>query len=66
MKNWIPCSERVPEWGVPVIVAWKGSDRRNPCEGMVSPSNAGEWVDGNGESFQVQPTHWLPYPEPPE
>ena len=59
VSDWIPCSERMPELGVPVLV--------------IGGSTA--WVDkaydsDDGVSFYEdnygRVTHWMPLPEMPE
>lgn len=68
---WIPCSERMPEPGVPVLIignAWPSAvvaslvlDARDGSPSCWSDS------DGDGSVFYLDDvTHWRPLPSPPE
>ena len=64
MSDWIPCKERIPEWGVSVIVAWAGREGCSACEAFVDQD--GNWSDGEHGPFNPPPSHWMPMPEPPD
>lgn len=71
-QRWISCSERMPEYGVPVMAQSYG----NPCPWVGNRSIVEDgWVirtplrssDGRIMVIQVPPpTHWRPLPEPPK
>lgn len=69
MREWIKCSERMPEEGQEVIVM--DNDRGKVQSGMILetgyPAGMGNvFVDFNEEYYQVtNVTHWMPLPEPP-
>lgn len=58
MSEWLPVTERLPETLDTVIVA---DDEGVTCgwydRGVWSLSERSPWID---------PTHWMPLPEPPE
>lgn len=58
---WIKCSERMPEPGVSVLVAFSGK------VGIADRSLLwkGDYLfTGHGGSH-VEVTHWMPFPDPP-
>lgn len=72
MSEWIKCSERLPEPGVPVDI-WVPDEQHSRLADYILRSNyAG--VEGNsffeplgsGRSCVRNATHWMPLPEPPQ
>lgn len=67
IQKWISVKDRLPEYGVPVLVA----DTRDGFVSMFSlekrPNNKSYWF--NGEDWwldQEEITHWMPLPQPPK
>jgi hypothetical protein len=65
VQKWISVAEKLPKYGVPVLVA----DTRDGFVSMFSlekrPNNKSFWF--NGEDWwldQEEITHWMPLPEP--
>jgi hypothetical protein len=57
VPRWIPCSERMPEEGVCVLLNGK-------FVGVVTGClHNGRFYDDNGSAFS---THWMPLPQPTE
>jgi hypothetical protein len=67
MSVWRPI-ETAPKDGTQIILY--------PCFGIPSDPQAGNWYEGKrlkcwkstwgNMNFPVQPTHWMPFPEPPK
>lgn len=73
MKNWVKVSDSLPSIGQLVLVfhPW-GKDEKykdvlvakiNSITSYETSKNV-EWV--NAEFSPVEPTHWMPLPEPPK
>ena len=56
MSEWVKCSERMPEDGVPVLVT----------DGFVVLIGSYDGFDGGDYYWTEFATHWMPLPEPPE
>lgn len=81
-NKWIKCSEKLPERDTMVIVCYYGSDCIFPMQGeTVTEAIARQnkvptvtmgfldedgWNDADMFPMMVQPTCWMPLPEPPE
>jgi hypothetical protein len=65
--RWIPVSERLPETSGNVIIAWLS--RASVGRHKKTLVGAAYFANGTFEhleaDFQVEPTHWMPFPEPP-
>lgn len=71
MSEWISVKERLPESGIPVLVAYLGyRTGEQRCDGVAVVDNNGVWGwwDGGNaeETVIVEITHWMPLPEPPK
>ena len=65
VNRWNPCSERLPEYELPVIVAHIDSEGYGlPSIGMFR-GNPKKWVTPSAIRI-VNVTHWMPLPEPPK
>ena len=62
---WIPCGERLPEWGESVIVGWVDDPDMPPREGFLDEPTDSRWVDAGGLWYYRVPTHWQQMPPPP-
>ena len=56
MTEWIQVSDRVPAHSDNVLAF-------DPDEGVVMASYLNTW---SGDLYRIQPTHWMPLPEPPQ
>lgn len=61
-QQWIPCSERLPEPGVNVLVdvAYIPEGYRFPLADMIGED--GEWINCDGSNWFA--VAWMPIPEP--
>jgi hypothetical protein len=64
MSEWIPVTERLPEWGQTVIVAYAETHGDEGMVGCETHYADGVWTDSD-RMRGGQPTHWMPLPEPP-
>jgi hypothetical protein len=66
-QPWIAVSERLPETSGNVIIAWLS--RASVGRHKKTLVGAAYFANGTFEhleaDFQVEPTHWMPFPEPP-
>lgn len=60
-ERWIPVGERLPPHGVQVFVAMATG-----LEVMRWREDAGMWEWWDGDIDDLNVTHWMPLPEPPE
>lgn len=62
--QWISVKERLPEFGVPVVIAWDDyMDIAQYWHGTLCPHwRTQHW----GTIDLITVTHWMPLPEPPE
>ena len=66
MHDWIDVNERLPESGVDVLV-WYGEWIVGPRINIMHRAwSYGRFYDHDGCSCGIQPTHWMPLPEPPK
>ena len=67
--DWIPCSDRLPEMFVSVLIvylSYKG-DKNITIAYMDDEENSCDWCsDWNGDVIDAKVTHWMPLTEPPE
>lgn len=64
--RWIPCSERLPEYGVDVLVYSKSWEDHIQVAHIQYDGIMWELSDGEFYFSQSDVTHWMPLPEPPE
>jgi hypothetical protein len=66
-RRWIPVSERLPDDDAEVLVCF--ADRSLGVTSSVfhhiDENERPKWTDGCGVELK-QPTHWMPFPEPPD
>lgn len=60
--KWIPVSERLPEYGRPVLLYFNRNNHNSM--GVGDYYHDGDTLIWRGCGFI--PTHWMPLPEPPE
>ena len=68
MSDWIPVSERLPDYDTPVLavdgasrdifVAWRMEDENDP--------ERGEWLWWDNDGYGPSVTHWMPLPPIPQ
>jgi hypothetical protein len=63
--KWISVKDRMPAYGIPVLVVYHGVVQ------FVSYSrDIGEWIAANDDGSDHMPegfvSHWMPLPEPPK
>jgi len=62
-QEWIPVTERLPEYGGSYITAFsKGEVGHNLY--MTFADGSGKWYQNSEDTGEV--THWMPLPEPPK
>lgn len=65
MSEWISVKDRLPEYGVPVLVVYRGT-----VQYVTYSRDIGEWRASCCDDFDPMPgrfvTHWMPLPAPPE
>ena len=76
-REWIQCSERVPDDGQQVLVFWRGApgtDTYGVARFEAGDPNAEDelyrraddrWSEPESGEHWGTPTHWMPLPEPP-
>ena len=72
-QPWIPCTERMPTDGTPVLITYVGfNDGKFHSDGVATWSieengyNGGWLWEIDGSEATVEITHWKPLPEPPK
>lgn len=54
-------------WDAEVEHMWWGDRHTDPNWKELRPIRKGCWrFDGDDGAFDIQPTHWMPLPEPPK
>jgi len=74
IAHWVPCSERLPAFGVSVLLAIvKPSDYEDVLIGALCSSHGKLWwsldcySETGGESAELRDvTHWMPRPDLPK
>ena len=66
VNRWIPCSERLPEYGVDVLVYAKPWEDNIQVAHIQYDGIMWELSDGEFYFSKSDVTHWMPLPEPPE
>jgi hypothetical protein len=62
-NGWIPVSERLPEAGETVLL-WNYVDHR--LGWLKYTANGAAYFFSTQDECNIEPTHWMPLPEPPE
>lgn len=78
MSDWISVKDKLPDFGVPVLVAWDKCFWQKNAKGYVAQEMHArtdtedgwlwyETVTDNLDEWDVDevPTHWMPAPSPP-
>ena len=65
-KDWIPCSTRLPEYGLDVLVYVKSWEAHIQVAHIQYDGTLWEMSDGEFYFSQSDVTHWMPCPNPPE
>lgn len=67
MSEWISVKTRLPEEGHQVLLFWNDSKHIEDGAFYVDDDTGGTYhALFDGESLNVQPSHWMPLPPPPE
>ena len=66
VMRWIPCRERLPEYGVDVLVYVKPWEDNIQVAHIQYDGIMWEMSDGEFYFSKSDVTHWMPLPEPPE
>ena len=66
VNRWIPCSERLPEYGLDVLVYTKSWEEHIQVAHIQYDGIMWELSDGEFYFSQSDVSHWMPLPEPPE
>ena len=62
-NGWISCEDKLPEYGIPVLVVYHGV-----VQNTTYFLDIGEWREAYGDSDSMPKSfvsHWQPLPEPP-
>jgi hypothetical protein len=62
VECWQPI-ETAPKDGTFILACWRSTDLNGDLPHVVSYTE-GEWRDDYGEEY-MEPTHWMPLPDPP-
>ena len=65
MPRWIPVSERLPEVDATVLVVIE-TPRGQHVSFLSRHKQDGFWTHPDGDVDDINVTHWMPLPEPPE
>jgi hypothetical protein len=65
MSDWISVQDRLPEYGVPVLIVYHGV-----VQYIAYARDIGEWRSADTNESDAMPesfvTHWMSLPEPPK
>ena len=64
-RRWIPVEERLPEEFATVLVVIS-TPSGSHVSFMSRHSQDGFWQHADGDIDEINVTHWMPLPEPPE
>lgn len=64
MNNWIDVKDRLPDYGIPVLVVYHGV-----VQNVLYLRDVGEWIAATDDTTDHMPesfvSHWQPRPDPP-